>query len=357
MTIETIREEGLLFFEGISGSMAYGLDTAESDTDIKGVFVLPKDRFFGLDYVPQIANETNDVVHYELKRFFELLVKNNPNILELLFLPEECVLHRHPLFERVKPESFMSKLCRETFAGYAASQMKRARGLKKKIMNPAAGERKSILDFCRVILGARSVGLTGWLARKGVDQKQCGLAAVSRVKNTYALFIDRSGKNGYEGVSKHERSQDVSLSSIPKGLKPVNIDGYSRSCREYQEYKEWVNHRNAARYRNTLSHGKNYDAKNMMHTFRLLDIAEEIARTGRFSVRRPNRDELLAIKEGKFEYEELMDRANAKLESINALFDKSALPEKPSEEKAAQLLAEIRDHIYKHQPSPGRGNH
>ena len=50
MTIHEIKEQKLLLFECISGSKAYGLDTPESDTDIKGVFVLPKKRFYGLEF-------------------------------------------------------------------------------------------------------------------------------------------------------------------------------------------------------------------------------------------------------------------------------------------------------------------
>ncbi|RYZ53120.1 MAG: nucleotidyltransferase, partial [Sphingobacteriales bacterium] len=37
MTIQELKEKNLLLRECISGSKAYGLDTATSDTDIKGV--------------------------------------------------------------------------------------------------------------------------------------------------------------------------------------------------------------------------------------------------------------------------------------------------------------------------------
>ena len=77
MTIEELRAKGLIILECISGSKAYGLDTVNSDTDIKGVFLLPKKGFYGLDYIPQISNETNDIVFYELGRFMELLSVNN----------------------------------------------------------------------------------------------------------------------------------------------------------------------------------------------------------------------------------------------------------------------------------------
>ena len=40
MTLEELRASGHIIFECISGSRAYGLATASSDTDIRGVFVL-----------------------------------------------------------------------------------------------------------------------------------------------------------------------------------------------------------------------------------------------------------------------------------------------------------------------------
>jgi len=39
MTIEELKSSNLILLECISGSKAYGLDTPQSDTDIKGVFL------------------------------------------------------------------------------------------------------------------------------------------------------------------------------------------------------------------------------------------------------------------------------------------------------------------------------
>ena len=64
MNIDDIKNQNLIILECISGSRAYGLDTKNSDTDIKGVFVLPKNQFYGFDYIPQISNESNDIVYY-----------------------------------------------------------------------------------------------------------------------------------------------------------------------------------------------------------------------------------------------------------------------------------------------------
>jgi predicted nucleotidyltransferase len=44
-----------------------------------------------LEYTEQVSDASNDVVYYELKRFIELLYRNNPNLLELLSSPADCV--------------------------------------------------------------------------------------------------------------------------------------------------------------------------------------------------------------------------------------------------------------------------
>src|ERR1700759_1788765 len=150
LTIEWIKDNGLLVFEVITGSKSYGLDTAKSDTDIKGVFVLPKNMFYGLEYTAQLNNDTNDIVYYELKRFVELLTKSNPNILEMLCTPKKWILQKHPVMELLQPEMFISKLCEQTFANYAFTQIKKAYGLEKKIVQPMEEEKKSVLDFCFV---------------------------------------------------------------------------------------------------------------------------------------------------------------------------------------------------------------
>ncbi|OGF63565.1 MAG: nucleotidyltransferase [Candidatus Fischerbacteria bacterium RBG_13_37_8] len=363
MKWDDLENKNILFFKCIIGSKAYGLDTAASDIDIKGVFVLPREQYYGLDYINQMSNESNDMVFYELKRFFELLYVNNPGILELIAMPEDCVLYKHKLFDLIKPELFLSMQCQKTFAGYAFDQIKRAKGLKKKIMNPVPAKKMNVLDFCYIIENQGSIPLKPWLRKNKLKQEYCGLACISHVKDIYGLYYDHdaaSSKNKtisrFKGIIKKEITDDVSLSSIPKDLAPVaymcfNKDAYSQYCRQYKEYWSWVKKRNEVRYQDTIAHGKNYDAKNMMHTFRLLHMAEEIARFGKIITRRPDRNKLLSIKQGKFLYDDLVSMAEEKLLEIKELYQKSALPLKPDREKINSLLVEIRTHFYKHKAS------
>ena len=354
MTIADLRRQNLILFEAVSGSRAYGTNLPHSDTDLKGVFILPEDQFYGLDYVPQVANETNDEVFYELRRFVELLLKNNPNILELLATPADCVIYKHPLFEQFQAQNFLSKLCRQSFAEYAVAQIRKAQGLNKKINHPEPPARKSVLDFCYVTVGAGAQPVATWLARKGIDAMQCGLANVPHLSDLYALFVDATPAraHGYQGLVRDPAtSQDVLLSAVPKGEEPVaylsfNRNGYSTYCRVFREYWEWVAKRNAERYQNTVQHGKNYDAKNMLHVFRLLQMAGEIADTGELNVRRPNREFLLQIRRGEFAYEELVAEAEKLVEQVEAAFASSTLPEAPSKALAEQLLRQTRRAFY-----------
>ena len=356
MTIDYIKNNNLLLFECISGSKAYGLDTPESDVDVRGVYYLPKDKFYGLNYIEQVSGEKNDETYYELGRFVELLLKNNPNMLELLAVPEDCILYRHPIMDKLSVDMFLSKLCKDTFAGYAISQVKKARGLNKKIVNPMSKERKTILDFCYVLnIDGGSIPFTEWLDILGYKEEYCGLSAINHMKDLYDLYYlmyPQSRENhSFRGVMGCPNANDVALSSIPKGMSPVNRlyfnkDGYSVYCKEYKEYWEWVDKRNKVRYDTTMSHGKQYDSKNMMHTIRLLQQSEEILTHGRLSVRVPNREELLKIRRGECGYDELVERANTMINRIEILYNNSVLPDKPDYDAIEKVLIDMRKKLY-----------
>lgn len=349
MELEKLRNSGWIAMECISGSRAYGLATPESDTDIKGVFVLPKSEFYGLDYLEQVSNPSNDIVFYELRRFVDLLSKNNPNILELLATPEESILFKDPLLDQLRVEDFLSKLCLQSFGNYAMAQIKKAKGLNKKIMNPIEKEKKGVLDFCYVVEGQGSVSLSDFLVKNQLRAEDCGLSKIPHMHEVYGLYYEPGCE--FSGVVNSVEANDVCLSSIPKGLKPVaifsfNKSGYSSYCKDYKEYWDWVENRNQARYENTKSHGKNYDSKNMMHTFRLLNMAEEIGERGELRIWREDRDFLLAIKAGAYSYEDLVKMAEFKMENLQKIYNDSTLPNGPDITKVNLVLSQLRESFY-----------
>jgi hypothetical protein len=354
LTYDLLKQSNdLILLDCISGSTAYNLNVVGSDIDKKGIFIMPKKQLFGFNIQEQVANESNDEVYYEIGRFLDLLVKNNPNILELLSTPEEFVIKRHPLINSIKAKDFLSKLCMNTFAGYAQTQIKKAKGLNKKINKPFDQERKSVLDFCFVIHKNSSVPIKSWLLENSLRQEECGLINLDHFRNGYLLYHESQLTSvKFKGIVSGLDADDVQLSSIPKGIDNLaimnfNKDSYSIYCRQYKEYKEWESSRNELRYQNTLSQGKNYDAKNMMHTFRLLNMAEEIALYQKVIVQRKDREFLLSIRNGEFEFDDLMKMVEEKMEGIKYLYEKADLPEKPELQKAEDILIQIREGYYK----------
>lgn len=351
MTINELRDRGLILYEAVAGSRAYGLDTASSDTDIRGVFYLPLEYYLGNQYIAQVANASNDEVYYELGRFVELLSKSNPNILELLASPADCILYRDPIFDQFKIQDFITQEAATSFAQYGMVQVRKAKGLNKKINNPMDRARKSLLDFCFIIAGDRSEPLSMWLSKRQWKQENCGLVKIDHAKGMYALFYDQAQTMNYKGIVATMESHEVSCSAIGKeqalcAYLFVNHDAYSSYCKAYREYFSWVSERNETRFQGTMQHGGGYDAKNMMHTLRLLQQAKEILSDGKLNVRRLDREELLRIKSGVFTYDELFIRAQKLFQEVEELSLHSLLPAAPDQVKLRRQLVVMRKYLY-----------
>lgn len=367
MNIQELRKRNLIVFEGIVGSQAYGTATATSDVDRKGVFIQPLEDMLTTGYVEQVADEKHDTTFFELGRFLSLLQTNNPTVLELLNLPEDCIVHKDPIFDRILENSskFVTKLCKNTFGGYAVTQIRKARGLNKKIVKPFL-ERLGVLDFCYVPEGQGSTPLKEYLKSRGMKQEYCGLVSIPHMRYVYGVFYDKASDLATKGVSMGfcsalkykgivsdiEKSNDVSLSSIPKDIEPefimyFNKDAYSTHCREYREQKDWESNRNPARFSDNMLHGKGYDGKNLAHCHRLLDMSIEIGEGKGIIVRRQNREELLAIRKGEHEYDELVEEAQRKIERMEKVYEKSSLPEAVDSKFVENLLFSIRKEWYK----------
>jgi uncharacterized protein len=270
-------------------------------------------------------------------------------MMELLYTPADCILYKNPIMNQIRPALFLSKICEASFANYAYTQIKKAYGLEKKIMNPVAAERKSVVDFCYVYIGKQAILLNQFLAENKIAIEKMGLSAVSHLKDCYNLYY--SDTLPYNGLVRKDTANDVCTSSIPAteqklALLYFNKDGYSAYCKTYGEYWDWVGKRNEMRYANTMAHGKKYDSKNMMHVFRLLLIAKEIALEGTINVRRSDRDFLLSIKEGKFEYEDLVEKAATIRNELPVLYAAANLPLAPNVETINQLLVRMREQFY-----------
>lgn len=115
------------------GSRAYGLETPESDTDIRGFFIPPTEELWKLtSKVPeQIMNGGDDVCHWEVGKFLRLSLNANPSCLECLFSNKIVQQDRWGIELRRIRKAFISQRIIQSFGGYARQQMYRFKqGLK-----------------------------------------------------------------------------------------------------------------------------------------------------------------------------------------------------------------------------------
>lgn len=76
----------------ISGSHLYGWNSKDSDVDVRGCYILRKEKFLGLKTpkdVIEIKSENNqDIVLFDIKKLTGLALKGNCNILEEINAPQ-----------------------------------------------------------------------------------------------------------------------------------------------------------------------------------------------------------------------------------------------------------------------------
>jgi len=133
-----------LQYETIVGSQAYGCQTDQSDYDICG-FTIPPKQFIVPNLFGYIHGFDNNIpifkqfqtpgkfiykkkeaegTIFSIVRYFRLVANNNPNMLDSLFTREQLHTHITRIGKMVLENRriFVSKQCWHTFRGYAMSQ-------------------------------------------------------------------------------------------------------------------------------------------------------------------------------------------------------------------------------------------
>jgi uncharacterized protein len=99
-------------------------------------------------------------------------------------------------------------------------------------------------------------------------------------------------------------------------------------------------------HRAELEEKHGYDTKYAMHVIRLYGEAKELMEAGRISLPRPNKDELIAIRKGKYSLSEIRE-LGAQLEAeALAAQAKSPLPDKPDRDAISRTLADTHLHFW-----------
>lgn len=161
----------------LAGSRAFGLATAGSDEDRRGVYLPPADWDWSLDRPPEQVETKADGVEevvWEVGKFVRQALKANPNILETLWAP--TVLFADETGEELRGirGAFLSRRLYATYSGCVASQF---RLLKQRYEASGAYKPKHAMHLLR-LLHSGTHALTAGEIRVDVGEHRDELLAV-----------------------------------------------------------------------------------------------------------------------------------------------------------------------------------
>ena len=176
-TVQELTKRGLISprndvlsntcYETVVGSVAYGVADDLSDYDINGFYIPAADCLFphlrghlmGFDKDPTTKalmkcyqdhhiwdqdacggkGREYDLNIYSITQYIKLCMDNNPNMVDTLYTPEECVLHSTDISDMVRDrrDMFLHKKCWAKYAGYSMQQLHKMNG-----KNPEEGSKR-----------------------------------------------------------------------------------------------------------------------------------------------------------------------------------------------------------------------
>lgn len=261
------------------------------DVDLMGAFVHPLEHYFGFGRRQTLERWVGeyDIVEYEIGKFVSLLLKSNPNVISLLWLPPKSVLVSSPAHERLVEgrNLFASKAVYDSFCGYANGQLRRMTRLVDN--NPERDREMEVLN---------------------------------------AELQHRRDMQRVHGPGNYARGpyRDWSAKKLGKRLNDLRgVSGYMGEKRR----------KNVERF--------GYDVKHGAHAIRLLRMGVEFLRSGEFRVDRTGIDveELKEIKRGLWSLERVQATSERLFAEAKDALHSSKLPERPDRDGAEALLVAI----------------
>jgi predicted nucleotidyltransferase len=324
-------------FLTLHGSHAYGTNTPSSDVDVKGIAIPPTEYYLGFSKgFEQAEFKDPDGVVYEIRKFFKLARDCNPNIIEVLHTDESDWISVHPVGRKIieNRHIFMSKKAYYTFFGYARAQLKRINTHYRWLKNPP----KAPMTRAEFGLPERPI--------LPPDQLSAAMADIQKKVESWDINWDLIEPSERIGMQERLSLQlaEVGLAMDSRWVPAAKLLGYDDNfilyvqkereyktkCADWDSYQEWKKSRNPQRA--VLEEKFGYDTKHGMHLVRLIRMCREILTTGEVLVKRPDREELLAIRNGALPYEEMVEWADKQENELATVYQTStALPKTPDE--------------------------
>jgi len=287
-----------IHYEVIMGSTAYGVSDDSSDIDIYGFCMPPKHILFpyqknhivGFGKKPENFEQFQkhhiidkgcgkeyDVSIYNIVKFFNLCMENNPNMVDALFVPNRCVLHSTQIGEYVREnrKMFLSKRVWHKFKGYAFSQL-------HKMNNKYLREFVRLCDDYYIPYDLPLTDTIDLMTKKNITNDKI---------HRMSILIKKIESNG-------NRSKRIDV---------------------------------------IIKYG--YDTKFAYHVVRLIDECHQILEEGDLDLTR-SRNHLKAIRRGEWDVSKVEEYFEAKLKIIEGIYDRSTLRYSPDEDSIRNLLLE-----------------
>jgi hypothetical protein len=292
-----------------TGSHLYGTNVETSDEDFLGVFIPTEDYVFGLLNVEEVdkgiksKNELGknnpdavDKKIYEFRRFLNLCLGNNPNILESIFVNKDNIIYIDDIGEELigMYDAFVSKLCVNKFISYAKSQKH------KMIIKP--------INFSELDEGLKILS--------GLDDK---ITMAEVLLNYGDVFYKKPNGN-------HIHCGDI---CFEPGV-------YVKKARNKlsERISKATNRRDLI-----LNHG--FDSKFGMHLVRLLMEGKELLETGKLAFPLKGRELLLDIRSGKYTVDQVIELAENIEKDVEELSVKSSIRGKPDFNKVNNFCKRV----------------
>ncbi len=240
----------------------------------------------------------------------QLLVDQNPNILESLWVDESTLIETTPAYEylRFRRDELLSSKTAFTFSGYAVAQLKRIKGHNKWINNPQSVEPPKQIDFLSLIQNFTESKIMK-MDNETITKFRHSNRLVPYGDNVFGLY-PASGYSIFDDkFTLNTNSDDIDRTNLgyPHVIFKFNKEEYRRVKEVWKNYWSWKKNRNEVRSK--LEEQFGYDTKHAMHLVRLLRMGKEILTEGDVKVLRPDAEELLEIRDGKWSYEKLVKYA------------------------------------------------
>jgi len=384
-------------FLTLHGSHAYGMAHPESDVDLRGIAIPPARYFHGylkrfeqseeslphdigigdttlINKIQGIigrivpADEKTDSVIYDIRKLIFLAVQANANIFDILWADESCHIIRKPLADLLleNRDLFLSTKVRWAYSGYSVSQLKRICLHKQYLLHPPThkptrgehGLPEHTVMPRDQLMAAESLitrKIEEWLGSKEDLPKETLLEIRQRtvlaIRDIWsALETDRLPSLLPPPITKDDELDDQKVYRAAGkllGYESNFLDlldkerGYRSMLNQWNQYQNWKQNRNEERAAMEAKFG--YDGKHASHLVRLMRQCREILTSGKVIVKRPDAEELLAIRNGAWTYEQLVEWAKKQDEELGVFYDsgQSPLPREPDHNKIDTLCQKI----------------